>query len=60
MRENEIRQSRAAEPVPPAERADLVAWRRRHELRRSNAAQPVRSGRRYRRVTKHRKREQDS
>ncbi|RMI29794.1 hypothetical protein EBN03_23595 [Nocardia stercoris] len=59
MRENETRQDRAAGAVP-AERADLVAWRRRHELRRSSAAQPVRSGRSYRRTAKHRKREQDS
>ncbi|MQY25439.1 hypothetical protein [Nocardia aurantia] len=44
----------------PPERADLAAWRRRHALRRSSAAQPVPSGRRYRRITKHRKREQDS
>ncbi|WP_169813178.1 hypothetical protein [Nocardia jejuensis] len=42
-----------------AERPDLLAWRQRHELRRSNAAQPIPSGRRYRRTTKHRRREQD-
>ncbi|MEU2033976.1 hypothetical protein [Nocardia amamiensis] len=38
-----------------AERADLIAWRRRNALRRSNAAQPVPSKRRYRRGHKHRK-----
>lgn len=35
------------------ERADLVAWRRRHALRASNAAVPVPSKRRYRRKDKH-------
>ncbi|WP_167461973.1 hypothetical protein [Nocardia brasiliensis] len=41
--------------VATAERADLVAWRRRDALRRSNAAQPLPNKRRYRRTTKHRK-----
>ncbi|MQY21219.1 hypothetical protein [Nocardia macrotermitis] len=45
--------------APPAERADLTAWRDRHELRRSNAAQPITNKRIYRRTTKHRKRDDD-
>ncbi|AHH17213.1 hypothetical protein NONO_c24170 [Nocardia nova SH22a] len=50
--------NRSAEPDRAAtgERADLVAWRRRHELRRSAAAQPVASKRVYRRTVKHRDR----
>ncbi|WP_306358795.1 MULTISPECIES: hypothetical protein [unclassified Nocardia] len=44
--------------VTAPERPDLTAWRQRHALRRSNAARPIPSGRRYRRVTKHRGREQ--
>ncbi|MFI9510902.1 hypothetical protein [Nocardia sp. NPDC052566] len=44
----------------PAERADLVAWRRRHAIRQSNAAQPIANKRRYRRGSKHRKQAVDS
>ncbi|MFC8385392.1 hypothetical protein [Nocardia sp. NPDC056952] len=44
---------------PPAERPDLVAWRRRHALRSSSAATAVPSGRTYRRSPKHRDRRQD-
>ncbi|QLY33688.1 hypothetical protein [Nocardia huaxiensis] len=49
----------AAANAAAGERPDLAAWRQRHELRRSNAAQPIPSARKYRRTTKHRKREQD-
>jgi hypothetical protein len=49
----------AAAPEPPAERAGLTAWRRRHALRRSSAAQPIPDKRTYRRGTKHRKRDHD-
>ena len=45
--------------APPAERADLTAWRQRHELRRSSAARPIASKRTYRRGAKHRGRVQD-
>ncbi|WP_167659916.1 hypothetical protein [Nocardia mangyaensis] len=44
----------------PTERADLVAWRRRHALRSSAAATAVPSGRAYRRSAKHRDRRFDS
>ncbi|MFI6573882.1 hypothetical protein [Nocardia fluminea] len=44
----------------PAERPDLVAWRRRHSLRSSSAATAVPSGRAYRRSPKHRARRHDS
>lgn len=44
------------EPAPPAERPDLVAWRRRHALRSSGAATAIPSGRAYRRGAKHRDR----
>ncbi|WP_330231920.1 hypothetical protein OHA40_05170 [Nocardia sp. NBC_00508] len=52
------RAQRVAADAPSAasaERADLVAWRRRDALRRSNAARPVPNKRRYRRGHKHRK-----
>ncbi|MFE9789408.1 hypothetical protein ACFYO7_28910 [Nocardia salmonicida] len=44
----------------PAERPDLVAWRRRHALRSSSAATAVPSGHTYRRSSKHRDRRHDS
>ncbi|MFI1241298.1 hypothetical protein [Nocardia salmonicida] len=52
----------AAEQVTaqPAERPDLIAWRRRHALRSSSAATAVPSGRTYRRSAKHRDRRHDS
>ncbi|MEV5650036.1 hypothetical protein AB0L57_17470 [Nocardia sp. NPDC052254] len=42
--------------IEERERADLIAWRRRHALRRSSAAQPIANKRVYRRNAKHRDR----